>query len=127
MNLFESERNTAQELVSYARTRGLDLEPFLASSGFLKDGRWVHLWRKDEFPWSGSGQDENGTIHYNLQGSIGLLPDRLSESGSSFRGMWSEAGTTENICQAFELLKAWLVDLQEVDSLPTRQVRRYQI
>jgi hypothetical protein len=127
MNRFDSERNTALELVSYARTRGLDLEPFLASSGFLKDGRWVHLWRKDEFPWSGSAQDSQGTIHYALQGSIGLLPDRLSESASAFHGMWSEAGTLENVCQAFELLKGWLVDLQEVDSLPTRQVSRYQI
>jgi hypothetical protein len=41
--------------------------------------------------------------------------------------MWSEAGTFENLEQAFELVKAWLVDWKEVDDLPSRSARRYGI
>jgi hypothetical protein len=33
--------------------------------------------------------------------------------------------TFESITQAFELVKAWLLDGKEVDDLPQRRVRRY--
>jgi hypothetical protein len=62
-----------------------------------------------------------------MQGSISVLPRNLKESASAFRGAWSEAGTFENMEEAFELVKAWLLDWKEVDDLPGRSVRRYGI
>jgi hypothetical protein len=38
--------------------------------------------------------------------------------------MWDEAGTLADLEQAFELLKAWLIDRKEVDELPQRSMRR---
>ena len=68
-----------------------------------------------------------GTLHYNMQGAISVLPRSLKGSAGAFRGAWSEAGTFENMEQAFELVKAWLLDWKEVDDLPGRSVRRYGI
>jgi hypothetical protein len=62
-----------------------------------------------------------------MQGAISVLPKCLNNSASAFRGAWSEAGTFENVEQAVELLKAWLLDQKEVDDLPGRSVRRYGI
>jgi hypothetical protein len=38
--------------------------------------------------------------------------------------MWHEAGTLEDLEEAFEFLRAWLIDRKEVDDLPQRYVRR---
>jgi hypothetical protein len=62
-----------------------------------------------------------------MQGNIALLLDRLKESASVFRGSWHETGTFETVEQAFELLKAWLLDRKEVDDLPQRGIRAYGI
>jgi len=127
MDPIENERATAQELVSFAQRHGVDLEPLRNDSMFLKDRRWIYLWRKDELACSGPAQEKEGTPHYNMQGSIDVLPSRLKDSAGAFRGSWTEAGTFENIEQAFLLLTAWLFERKQVDELPDRCVRRYGI
>jgi hypothetical protein len=79
---------------------------------FLNEGRFISLWRKD------------GKVHYNMQGPIDILPERYKASASAFHGMWHEAGTVADLEQAFEFLKAWLIERKEVDLLPERYVRR---
>jgi len=127
MDPIDNERTTAKELVSYAQQQGFDLESLRNDSVFEKKQRWVFLWRKDESPSSGPANEQEGTLHYSMQGAIAVLPDKLKGSAGSFRGMWTEAGTLKNIEQAFELVKAWLIDGTEVDYLPQRQFRRYGI
>ena len=124
MDVVDNFRATAQELVCLARRHGIDLEPLRKDFAFEKDRRYIDFWRKDELPGSGRAEEMTGTLHYNMQGSIAVLPSVLKESSSAFRGAWTEAGTFENIEQAFELLKAWLLDWKEVDDLPRRSVRR---
>jgi hypothetical protein len=121
-------RATAQELIALGREEGLDLEPLRNDFSFKKDKRWVYFWRKqDDLPCTGRPEEKEGTLHYNMQGSISVLPDYLKESADLFRGGWSEAGTFDDLEQAFELLKAWLIDRKEVDDLPSRHVRRSQM
>jgi hypothetical protein len=111
----ESQQATARELLSLARQRGFDLGTICYDRAFLKEGRFLSLWRKE------------GNVHYSLQGKIGDLPKRLEASRSAFQGMWVERGTFETLEQAFEFLKAWLLDRKEVDDLPDRSVRSYGI
>ncbi len=127
MDAVENLRSTSQELVSFAQKQGIDLAPFRKDFAFEKGRRYIDFWRKDEFPCSGPADESLGTLHYNMQGTISVLPSRLRESDDAFRGEWSEAGTFESLEQAFELLKAWLLDQKEVDDLPNRCVRRYLI
>jgi len=127
MDPLESFRATAQELVVHAQQRGIDLGQFRKDYTFLKDRRWIDVWRKDSLPGTGPADEPLGTLHYNMQGAISVLPSRLKGSAGAFRGAWSEAGTFENMGQAFELVKAWLLDWKEVDDLPSRSVRRYGI
>ncbi len=127
MNPVDNFRATAQELVSFARQQQTDLEPLRKDFTFQKDRRWIDVWRKDSLPGTGPAEEPLGTLHYNMQGTISRLPSRLKGSAGAFRGAWSEAGTFENMEQAFELVKAWLLDWKEVDDLPSRSVRRYGI
>jgi hypothetical protein len=127
MDPVDNQRATAQEILSIAREREGDMELFCTDGYFEKDQRWIFFWRKDELPYSGPAGEKEGTLHYNMQGAISVLPSVLKESGSAFRGAWTEAGTFDSIEQAFELLKAWLLDRKEVDDLPRRSVRRYGI
>jgi hypothetical protein len=125
MDPVENQRATAQELIVFAHERGLDLNPLHDQSFFDRDRRWVYFWRKrDALPCTGRPEEKEGTLHYNMQGTISVLPDYLKASADLFRGDWSEAGTFDNLEQAFELLKAWLIDRKEVDDLPPRHVRR---
>ena len=127
MDPVDNFRATALELVYLAQRHGIDLEPLRKDFAFLKDRRYIDFWRKDELPSTGPANEQIGTLHYNMQGSIAVLPSVLKESSSAFRGAWTEAGTFENIEQAFAFLKAWLLDWKEVDDLPPRSVRRYGI
>jgi hypothetical protein len=127
MDPIENSRAVAREIISYAREQGLDLEAVRNDFAFQKDQRWIELWRKDELPCSGPAGEPLGTLHYNMQGAIAVLPNCLKDSASAFRGAWTEAGTFENLEQAFALVKAWLLDRKEVDDLPGRSVRRYGI
>jgi hypothetical protein len=125
MDQVANERTTAQELVSLARQQGIDLEPLRNDSALRKGSRWIFLWRKrGELPCSGPADEREGTLHYNMQGAIAALPSSLKGAAGAFQGAWSEAGTFENLEQAFELVRAWLLDWKEVDDLPTRSVRR---
>ena len=124
MDPLDSFRATAQELVSFAQQQGIDLEPFRKDFTFQKDRRWIDVWRKDSLPGTGPAEEPLGTLHYNMQGTIAVLPSHLKGSAGAFQGMWTEAGTLENIQQAFELVKAWLLDGKEVDDLPQRWVKR---
>jgi hypothetical protein len=112
MNDLESQEATAQELVALAKQRGFDLSSTCHDWAFIDQGRFISLWRKE------------GRVHYNLQGRIDALPATFKASASAFRGMWHEAGTLGDLEQAFELLKAWLIDTREVDDLPSRFIRR---
>jgi hypothetical protein len=105
---------TARELVTLARQRGTDIAAFCEHSLFQKDGRWIYMWRQD------------GEVRYNLQGRISSLPDRFKSSESAFRGMWHESGRLPDIERSLEFLRAWLIDLVEVDQLPfpDRYVKR---
>ena len=124
MNPVDNFRATAQELVSFARPRGIELEALRKDFTFQKDRRWIDVWRKDEMPYSGPADEKEGTLHYNMQGAISVVPSQLKASAGAFHGAWSEAGTFESLEQALELVKAWLFDRKEVDELPRRCVRR---
>jgi hypothetical protein len=127
MDPLDTFRVTAQELVSFARQQGIDLEPFRTDFTFQKDRRWIDVWRKNSFPGSGPANVEAGTLLYNMQGPISVLPSKLKESASAFRGMWHERGAFESMKQALEVLKAWLLDRKEIDDLPSRTIRAYGI
>jgi hypothetical protein len=125
MDEVDNEMTTAKEIISYGRTQGFDLEPLLNVSAFKKDRRWVFFWRKlDRLPCSGRHDEKEGTLRYNMQGAIAVLPDAYKQSASAFQGGWTEAGALEGIEKAFELAKAWLLDGKEVDELPQRSIRR---
>jgi hypothetical protein len=125
MSVVDNFRAAAQELVSFARQQGIDLEPLRSDFTFQRDRRWIDVWRKDSLPGTGPAEEPLGTLHYNMQGAIAALPDLLKESSSAFQGMWTEAGTFKNLEQALHLVKAWLLDWKEVDDLPSRSIRRY--
>mgnify|MGYP001388254611 CR=1 FL=1 len=128
MDAAENELATAQDLVTYAQQQGVDLETLRNDSLFQKGQRWVILWRKlDGLPCSGPLDEQEGTLHYNMQGTVTKLPNSLQQSASAFRGAWTEAGTLDSLERAFELVKAWLLDGKEVDDLPQRGVSRYGI
>jgi NDP-sugar pyrophosphorylase family protein len=112
MNDLESQEATAQELVAFAEQRGIDLSSTCHDFAFFNKSRFILLWRKE------------GKVHYNMQGPIKVLPERYKASASAFRGMWHEAGTLADLEQAFELLKAWLIDMKGVEELPERSMRR---
>ena len=125
MDQADNQRTTAQELISYAKTQGFDLEPILNDFLFEKNRRSVFFWRKlDRLPCSGRSDEKEGTLRYNMQGAIAVLPDAYKQYASAFQGAWTEAGALEGIDQAFELVKAWLLDGKEVDELPQRLARR---
>lgn len=89
-----------------------DLASQCKSDAFCRGGRHLSFWRKE------------GVIAYSLQGPIAVLPVEYRASASDFRGMWTEAGTVENIEQAYELLISWIFEGKDVDELPARAVRR---
>ena len=115
MNDLESQAATAQELVACAKQQGVDLSSICYDFAFFSEGRFLLLWRKE------------GKVHYNLQGKIDMLPEKMKASASAFHGMWGETGTLESVEQAIEFLKAWLLDQKEIDELPSRAVRSYGI
>ena len=112
MTDLESQEATAEELVAFAKQRNLDLSGACHDFAFFSEGRFILLWRKE------------GKVQYNLQGKVDTLPERYKASASAFRGMWHEAGTLEDLDEAFAFLKTWLIDRNEVDDLPPRYVRR---
>ena len=125
MDPVENERATAQELTTYAQHCGYDLESLRNDTIFQNKSRSIFIWRKRaELPCTGRPEEEEGILKYNMQGAIAKLPCKYRESESVFRGGWTEAGTFASVQEAFNFVKAWLLDVKEVDELPQRQVRR---
>jgi hypothetical protein len=128
MDTVVSMRETAQELISVAQRRAIDFAPLRNDAMFRNDRRSIFVWRKvDGVPASGPALMKEGTLCYNMQGSIKVLPNVLKDSAGAFKGGWSESGTFENLEQAVDFVKAWLVERKEIDELPRRCVRSYYI
>ena len=75
MTDLESREATAQELVAFAKLRGVELRPTCHDFAFFNGKRFIVLWRKE------------GKVHYNMQGSIHDLPETYKASACVFRGM----------------------------------------
>jgi hypothetical protein len=113
MDYIESRREAAERLVHYASKHGLDVAPYRDEHDiFTGRKRWVDFWV------------DGNAIGYHIRGDIGKLPAHFVTSQSSFRGVWDEAGSVENLQQAFYLLRFWVIDAKEVDELPDRKVHR---
>ena len=56
-----------------------------------------------------------------------FVSGRTTGAAVAFQGAWSEAGALENRDQAFGLVKAWQLNLKEVDDLPSRSVWCYGV
>jgi uncharacterized protein YodC (DUF2158 family) len=117
IDVMGSQKDPAQELVDFGLQQGLDLSSICHSSSFFSEGRYIWFWRKTR----------NGVIYYSTQGAVKLLPEEFRDSARAFYGMWHEAGYFENLDNAFEFLKAWILNRQEVDTLPKRSRLRYGI
>jgi hypothetical protein len=102
----------AEELLTLAKERVVDLAPYCHKHTFGRDGRYLVFWR------------QGGVISYRLQGPIVELPTEYRDSATAFQGMWTEAGMVETVEQAYGLLMAWIIEVKEVDDLPKRSVRR---
>jgi hypothetical protein len=125
MDMATNEQATTDEIVDHAQRQGVNLDGFRNGTIFQSVERWIFFWRKRaSLPASGKPNEPEGTLKYNMQGAIRLLPHQFKESSTAFRGVWTEAGRLESLEQAFELLKAWLLDGKEVDELPTRTTKR---
>jgi hypothetical protein len=113
MDFLESRREAAERLQRHAAARGTDLAPFRNEhDGFSHRQRWIDFWL------------EGATVGYLLRGEIGKLPSQFAASQSSFRGVWDEAESINDLPQALELLRSWLIDLKEVDELTSRMIHR---
>jgi hypothetical protein len=113
MDLLESRREAAERLQRYAATRGVDLVPFRDEHDvFSSRKRWIDFWL------------DAAAVGYHLRGQIGKLPRQFAACQSSFRGVWDEAGSVNDLHQALELLRSWLIDAKEVDELTGRMVHR---
>src|SRR5438105_4980933 len=102
----------ADGLHALALSRRSDLASQCKSDAFCREGRYISFWRK------------HGVVAYSLQGPVAVLPTEYQASAVDFQGMWTEAGTVENIEQAYDLLVSWIFENKEVVELPARAVRR---
>ena len=113
MDFLESRREAAERLQRYAAAQGTDLGSFRDEHDvFSHRKRWIDFWL------------EGATVGYHLRGEIGKLPSRFATSQSSFRGVWDEAGSINDLDQALELLRSWVIDAKEVDELTARMIHR---
>ena len=113
MDFLESRREAAERLHRHAAAEGTDLAPFRDEYDvFSHRKRWIDFWL------------EGATVGYHLRGEIGKLPTQFATSPTSFRGVWDEAGSINDLHQALELLRSWLIDTMEVDQLTGRMIHR---
>jgi hypothetical protein len=113
MDFLESRREAAERLLSFAVTQGADLALFRDGYDvFTNRKRWIDFWL------------EGDKVGYHLRGEIGKLPTQFATSESSFRGIWDEAGSINDLPQALDLLRSWLIDGKEVDELGGRTIQR---
>jgi hypothetical protein len=113
MDFLESRREVADRLLRFAAAQGADIAPFRDEYDvFSNRKRWIDFWL------------EGDTVGYHLRGEIAILPAQLATSQSSFRGVWDEAGSINDLHQALELLRSWLIDGKEIDELTGRRIHR---
>jgi hypothetical protein len=113
MDFLESRREAAERLQRYAAAQGTDIGRFRDEHDvFSNRKRWIDFWLED------------ATVGYHLRGEIGQPPRQFAASQSSFRGVWDEAGSINDLQQAWELLRSWLIEAKEVDELTRRMIRR---
>lgn len=113
MDFLESRREATEHLQRYAAAQGTDLSSFRDEHDvFSHRKRWIDFWL------------DGAALGYHLRGEIGTLPSQFTNSQSSFRGVWDEAGSIGDLQQALELLRAWLIDAKEVDELTGRMIHR---
>lgn len=79
----------------------------------------------DGLACSDPADELEGTLHYNMQGALSL--SQPVNADGEHQKVWSEAGVLETVDQAFELLKAWLVNEKEIETLPGRCAKRQSI
>jgi hypothetical protein len=116
MDFDVSLKATSKQILAVALAHGEDVSPLCDEYGVFESGqRWIEFWVKDE------------SLRYHLSGRISTPPAQIAESFPSFQGIWDEAGTIPDLEQAFQLLRAWLLEGKEVDELPDRSVRRWSI
>jgi hypothetical protein len=113
MDFLESRREAAERLQRYAAAQGTDIGRYRDEHDvFSNRQRWIDFWLED------------ATVGYHLRGEIGKLPSQFATSQSSFRGVWDEAGSINDLPQALELLRSWLIEAKEVDELTGRMIHR---
>ena len=113
MDFLESRREAAERLQRYATSLGTDLGSFRDEHDvFSHRKRWIDFWL------------EGATVGYHLRGEIAKLPSQFAASQASFRGVWDEAGSINDLQQALELFRSWLIDAKEVDELTGRMIYR---
>ena len=116
MNFTELVKEASEQLVNHAATKGFNLDQFRDKYGvFDNQTRSIEFWLTDR------------VLCCRTSGAIRDLPTRLAGSESSFRGVWHETGSVEDVEHAFQLVLSWLVDGKEVDELPNRTIRRFMI
>ncbi len=113
MDFLESRRAAAERLHRYAAAHGTDLAPFRDEYDvFSNRQRWIDFWL------------DGAAVGYHLRGEIHKLPARFATSQSSFRGVWDENGSIEDLQQALDLLRSWVIEAKEVDELTGRKIHR---
>jgi hypothetical protein len=113
MDYLESRRETAERLLRYAAAQGVDISSFRDEFDvFSNRRRCIDFWV------------EGDAFGYHLRGEIDKLPTPFAASQTSFRGVWDEAGSIDDLPQALELLRSWLIDGKEIDELTARRTHR---
>ncbi|HWG44663.1 MAG TPA: hypothetical protein VN688_17940 [Gemmataceae bacterium] len=116
MDFLESRREAAERLLRFAAAQDADIAPFRDEYDvFSHRKRWIDFWL------------ESDAVGYHLRGEIAKLPIQFATSQSSFRGIWDEAGSIDDLHQALELLQSWLIDAKEIDELTDRRIHRSMI
>ena len=100
--------------MALASKHGEEISQFCNEYGVFQHGdRWVEFWMNED------------SVQYHLSGKTSTAPAQIAETRPDFRGIWDETGSLPDLEQAILLLRAWLIDRQEIDDLPDRLVRRW--
>lgn len=116
MGFNESLIATSKQIVAIASAYNVDVRPICNEYGvFESRKRLIEFWFKDD------------SLRYHLSGEISIPPAEIGPNNRSFQGIWDETGSIPDLEQAFQLLRAWLVECKEIDELPDRTVLRWMI
>src|SRR5688500_2211695 len=100
MKTLDSIQIMAARIVELALKQRADISQLLhaGSGAFQHENRWMMFWVKDDSLW------------YRLSGKISSPPAEIAESHPTFNGIWDESGLLPDLEQAFQLLRAWLIE-----------------